>query len=80
MTRSPSASSERRRVHRSDFSQASVLFNPNAGEGKKEREKKGGRQRGRDGWKRGELTGESEADRRRERERSRHPLIYTSKR
>lgn len=62
MTRSPSASSQRRRVHHSDFSQASVLFNPNAGEGKKEKEKKGGRQRGRDGWKRGELTGESEAD------------------
>lgn len=71
MTRSPSASSERRRVHHSDFSQASVLFHPKAGEGRKKREKKGGRQRASeqymDGWKREELTGESEA---REREKA----------
>lgn len=45
MTRSPSASSERRCVHHGDFSQASVLFNPKAEEEKK---KKGG-----DGWKGG---------------------------
>lgn len=60
MTRSASASSERRHVHHTDFSQASVLFNPNAGEEKKK--SKGGRQRGGDGWKRGKLSGESEAD------------------
>lgn len=56
---SASASSERRRVHHRDFSQASVLFNPKAGE---EKEEGGGRQRGGDRWKRGELSGESEAD------------------
>lgn len=39
MTRSPSASSERRCVHHRDFSQASVLFNPKAGE---EEEEEGG--------------------------------------
>lgn len=52
------------------------MFNPNAGEGKKEREKKGGRQRGRDGWKRGELTGESEADQRRERKKPASTYLY----
>lgn len=49
MTRSPSASSERRRVHHGDFSQASVLFNPDAGVEKKKSE--GGRRRGGDGWR-----------------------------
>lgn len=62
MTRTQSASSERRRVHHRDFSQASVLFNPKVGEEKKKKTKKGGRQRGGDRWKKGELTGESEAD------------------
>lgn len=54
MTRSPSASSERRYVHHRNDSPASVWFNPKAGEEK--------RRRGGDRWKGGKLTGESEAD------------------
>lgn len=76
MTRSPSASSERRRVHHSDFPQASVLFHPKAGEGKKEREKKAGRQRANDRWMEKGRTNWRERGRLTQRERKKPASTY----
>lgn len=65
------------------FPQASLLFNPEVGEGRKTRKTTKKKRKGGDGWMDGERAGlELERVERthKNRERgSRHPLIYTSK-